>query len=97
MDKEKVFRKDSSARPTDYILDRVKALDGVAVEEAVKMIFKDSKGKLKKYKKKDLDYDVGKWLVVEIEKSSRRTSATTMAARQGYTVRPHNYLQNIGR
>ena len=75
MDKEKVFRKDSSARPTDYILDRVKALDGVAVEEALKMAFKDSKGKLKKYKKKDLDYIVGKWLVVEIEKSSRHTYA----------------------
>ena len=70
MDKEKVFRKDGSARPADYILDRVKALDGVAVEEAVKMEFKDSKGKLKKYKKKDLDYDVGKWLIVEIEKDS---------------------------
>ena len=80
IDKEKVFRKD--ARPADYILGRVKALDGVAVEEAVKMEFKDSKGKLKKYKKTDLDCDVGKWLVREIEKESCHTCAARRRQRQ---------------
>ena len=39
----------------------------MAVEEALKQRFNDSKGKLTKYKKKDLDYDIGKWLIVDIE------------------------------
>ena len=68
----KVFRSDGSARPADYILERIKALDGMTVEEAVKQRFSDAKGKLTKYKKRDLDYDIGKWLIVDIEAGDRQ-------------------------
>ena len=67
INKEKVYRADGSARPKPYILDRLLEIDGLTAEEAVGLPFKDAKGNSTIYKKKDLAYDLGSWLKIEIE------------------------------
>ena len=45
-------------RPKAYVADRVKALDNTPLEDAVGKLFADADGKMKPYKKADLDYDI---------------------------------------
>ena len=84
INKEKVYRADGSARPKPYILDRLLEIDGLTAEEAVGLPFKDAKGNSTIYKKKDLAYDMGSWLKIEIEDtdtiSDARETSTSLFA-----------------
>ena len=51
----------------------------MTVEEAVKQRFSDAKGKLTKYKKRDLDYDISKRLIVDIEAGDRQAQVCSEA------------------
>jgi hypothetical protein len=63
----RVYKADGNPRPKPYILQRLIALDGKTVKQALKMKFVNSQGKMKSYRKADLDYDVYdcRWLTKE--------------------------------
>ena len=44
LNNERVFKKDGTPRPKDYILERLKAVEGRTVEEAVGTLQKDTRG-----------------------------------------------------
>ena len=86
---ERMYKKDGTARPKDYILDRLKAVEGMSVDKAVGTLHKNSKGVLTPYRKKDLNYDVEcGWLQVEMIKDSgergHRTSSKAAHATRVY-------------
>ena len=58
LNNERVHKKDGTPRPKDYILAQLKAVEGKSVDEAVGTRHKDTKGVLKPYRKKDLNYNV---------------------------------------
>ena len=67
LNNERVFKKDGTPRPKDYILERLKAVEGRTVEEAVGTLQKDTKGRLKPYRAMDLNYDIEcGWIRVEL-------------------------------
>ena len=71
LNNERVYKKDGAPRPKDYILDRLKAVEGMSVDKAVGTLHKNSKGVLKPYRRKDLNYDVEcGWLQVKMVKDS---------------------------
>ena len=66
LNKIKVYGADGLPRPKPYIYDRLKAVEGLTVEEACKLEFPDKHGQLRQYKR-DIFYDVynSQWLRIE--------------------------------
>ena len=56
---KKVYNKKGKVRPLPYIFERLKALDGVPVHDALGRRFANAASKMRPYNKADLDYDVG--------------------------------------
>lgn len=75
LNRERVYTPDGTPVPKKYILDRVRQLDGVPVEEARLMRFPDKNGKLKRYSG-DLAYDVSTgWILIEMPDAAQHTNA----------------------
>ena len=90
LNKSKVF--DPSGNPRvqkPYILERVKAVDGLTVEEACKLEFPDAHGKLKPYHR-DIHYDVfeREWLRIESSSESAPRAAAAAATVTPATALP---------
>ena len=70
LDGDKMYRGDehgSLPKAAPYIYERCKKLDGLTMDEATKQKFPDAKGVLRPYRRRDLLYDLDKWLKIEIE------------------------------
>ena len=79
LNKAKVFDSDGRPRPKPYILERIKAVDGLSVEEACKLEFPDLHGKLRPYRR-DINYDLFQSEWIRIERSAEHESGAAAAA-----------------
>jgi len=68
LNESRFFKKNGDVRPKAYVADRVKALDNTPLDEAVGKMFADADGKMRPYRKADLDYDIScGWLIVAVD------------------------------
>ena len=68
LNKARYFKKNGDVRPKAYVADRVKALDNTPLDDAVGKLFADADGKVRPYKKADLNYNISCGsLVVEVD------------------------------
>ena len=62
------FKKNGDVRPKAYVAGRVKALSNTLLDDGVGKLLADADGKMKPYKKADLNYDIScGWLVMEVD------------------------------
>ena len=95
LNKLKVYGADGLPRPKPYIYERLKAVDGLTVEEACKLEFPNKHGQLQQYKR-GIFYDVynSQWL--RIERSGEPAKAVADHLRVFGIVRRRTYTRGVG-
>ena len=82
LNNEHVFKKDGTPWPKDYILKRLKAVEGRTAEEAAGTLQKNARGVPKPYRSKDLNYDIEcGWIQVELVGGSEGKGHATTGGR----------------
>ena len=84
LNRSRVYRPDGSHRPTEYIYQRLRAVDGLSVEAAKEGVVTDKDGSLKGYGESDLKYDLQSgWVVLDSAGEASVEAAAKAAARIG--------------
>ena len=85
------FKKDGAVRPTGYIADWTKRLSNIPVAGAVGKLFADAEGKMKPYKKADLDYDIAcGWIAIWWSKAGAGEDAAEGHCSVAETLKEHS-------
>ena len=82
INKDKFFDAEGNPRPKKYISDRVKAVEGLTVAEAVVLEFPDKHGKLQKYRR-DIFYDLFTQKWTRLENGPPAAAAAANASQTG--------------
>ena len=94
IDKEKMFpHGGTTPKAAPYIYTRCKALDGLSMDDATKQRFANAAGAIRPYRRRDLLYDLDRWLKIELEDPGGGTSSHSTAVSlesRGSPTREHH-------
>ena len=79
-----MYRPDGSHRPTEYIYQRLRAVDGLSVSDAKEVVVTNKDGESKLYSEAGLRYDLQSgWVVLDSGGEASMEAADKAAARIG--------------